>query len=212
MTPLASRARGRTLQERAPCRPAEEVCTTFGSTLGLSHCSPSARWATCAGILSSDPDSSISIPPLTKVTRITEDTNLEFRAEIFNLFNHPNYGLPVSVLTSPQLWTNLGHGWKRATDPIRAQVQLLGQSYWKSERERDWVEIGESRCLFETTLMVELSDCSTKGSPAWRPPRSRAPFSTGSRCGANHPRAWRLPFLAFRARSNAFRRLLQLDD
>ncbi|HEV3483345.1 MAG TPA: carboxypeptidase regulatory-like domain-containing protein [Candidatus Acidoferrales bacterium] len=40
-----------------------------------------------------------------KVTRITEGTNLEFRAEIFNLFNHPNYGLPVPILTSP----NFGH-------------------------------------------------------------------------------------------------------
>lgn len=40
---------------------------------------------------------------VTKVTPITETTNLEFRAEIFNLFNHPNYGLPVAVLTSPIL-------------------------------------------------------------------------------------------------------------
>jgi len=42
---------------------------------------------------------------VTKITRITEGTNLEFRAEIFNLFNHPNYGLPVSILISP----NFGH-------------------------------------------------------------------------------------------------------
>ena len=45
---------------------------------------------------------------VTKVTRITEATNLEFRAEIFNLFNHPNYGLPVSVLTSPNFGQILG--------------------------------------------------------------------------------------------------------
>ena len=45
---------------------------------------------------------------VTKVTRITEATNLEFRAEIFNLFNHPNYGLPVSVLTSPNFGEILG--------------------------------------------------------------------------------------------------------
>jgi outer membrane receptor protein involved in Fe transport len=45
---------------------------------------------------------------VTKVTRITEGTNLEFRAEIFNLFNHPNYGLPVAVLTSPNFGQILG--------------------------------------------------------------------------------------------------------
>ena len=45
---------------------------------------------------------------VTKVTRVTESTNLEFRAEIFNLFNHPNYGLPVSVRTSPNFGRILG--------------------------------------------------------------------------------------------------------
>ena len=45
---------------------------------------------------------------LTKVTRITEGTNLEFRAEMFNLFNHPNYGLPVSILTSRDFGRILG--------------------------------------------------------------------------------------------------------
>ena len=45
---------------------------------------------------------------ITKVTRLTEGTNLEFRAEIFNLFNHPNYGLPVPILTSPNFGQILG--------------------------------------------------------------------------------------------------------
>ena len=49
----------------------------------------------------------------TKRTRIGENTRLEFRTEIFNIFNHPNYlqgsispftpaagNLPVTVLTS----------------------------------------------------------------------------------------------------------------
>ena len=55
---------------------------------------------------------------VTKVTRITEATNLEFRAEIFNLFNHPNYGLPVSVLTSPNFGEILG------TAGIARQIQF----------------------------------------------------------------------------------------
>jgi hypothetical protein len=32
-----------------------------------------------------------------KSTRIAERVNLQFRAEIFNLFNHPNFGLPAST-------------------------------------------------------------------------------------------------------------------
>ena len=35
-----------------------------------------------------------------KVTKISERTSLEFRAEGFNLFNHPNFGLPGQLLFS----------------------------------------------------------------------------------------------------------------
>ena len=38
---------------------------------------------------------------LMKTTVITEHTNLQFRAEFFNIFNHPNFALPNNVLTSP---------------------------------------------------------------------------------------------------------------
>ncbi|HEV2387873.1 MAG TPA: carboxypeptidase regulatory-like domain-containing protein [Candidatus Acidoferrales bacterium] len=36
-----------------------------------------------------------------KDTRLTERARLEFRAEFFNIFNHPNFGLPNSVMSSP---------------------------------------------------------------------------------------------------------------
>jgi hypothetical protein len=32
---------------------------------------------------------------------LTEKTNLRFRAEFFNIFNHPNFGPPTNILTSP---------------------------------------------------------------------------------------------------------------
>jgi len=38
---------------------------------------------------------------LFKIFAITESVKLEFRAESFNLFNHPNFGPPVSDITSP---------------------------------------------------------------------------------------------------------------
>ena len=45
---------------------------------------------------------------LSKVTPIKENMNIEFRAEAFNIFNHPNFALPVAVLTSPQIGQILG--------------------------------------------------------------------------------------------------------
>lgn len=38
---------------------------------------------------------------LVKNTRLTERFNLQFRAEFFNLFNHPNFNLPDNFLGSP---------------------------------------------------------------------------------------------------------------
>ena len=38
---------------------------------------------------------------LMKNTRLTENVNLQFRAEVFNLFNHPNFNLPDNFLGSP---------------------------------------------------------------------------------------------------------------
>jgi hypothetical protein len=35
-----------------------------------------------------------------KETRITERINLQFRAELFNLFNHPNFNYPVTSVFS----------------------------------------------------------------------------------------------------------------
>ncbi|HZN10449.1 MAG TPA: hypothetical protein VFC61_02160, partial [Blastocatellia bacterium] len=38
---------------------------------------------------------------LLKNTALTEQVNLQFRAEFFNLFNHPNFDLPDNFLGSP---------------------------------------------------------------------------------------------------------------
>ena len=37
---------------------------------------------------------------VTKNTKITERFNLQFRAEMFDLFNHPNFGNPLLTTTS----------------------------------------------------------------------------------------------------------------
>ena len=49
--------------------------------------------------------------------RVTEKVGLRFRAEFFNIFNHPNFGNPNNALTSPvfghstqTLASNLGSG------------------------------------------------------------------------------------------------------
>ena len=38
---------------------------------------------------------------LLKTMKLTEDWNLQFRAEFFNLFNHPNFDLPNPFVDSP---------------------------------------------------------------------------------------------------------------
>jgi hypothetical protein len=54
-----------------------------------------------------------------KETRITERINLQFRAELFNLFNHPNFNVPATgvftaggtpVATAGQITTLVGSG------------------------------------------------------------------------------------------------------
>jgi len=57
-----------------------------------------------------------------KNTPIRENVNLQFRAEFFNLFNHPNFGLPDNFLGSPTFGSILS-----ADSPRRVQfgVKLL---------------------------------------------------------------------------------------
>ncbi|HEY6806828.1 MAG TPA: hypothetical protein VI306_24840 [Pyrinomonadaceae bacterium] len=38
--------------------------------------------------------------------RLTENVGLRFRAEFFNIFNHPNFGSPVNTITSPLFGTS----------------------------------------------------------------------------------------------------------
>jgi len=59
---------------------------------------------------------------LVKNTAISEQFNLQFRAEVFNLFNHPNFNLPDNFLGSPTFGQILS-----ARDPRHIQfgVKLL---------------------------------------------------------------------------------------
>jgi hypothetical protein len=41
-----------------------------------------------------------SVTKNTKITKITERFNLQFRTEMFDVFNHPNCGNPVLNVTS----------------------------------------------------------------------------------------------------------------
>jgi hypothetical protein len=38
---------------------------------------------------------------LMKNTKITEALNVQFRAEFFNIFNHPNFALPRNTMSAP---------------------------------------------------------------------------------------------------------------
>jgi hypothetical protein len=53
---------------------------------------------------------------LAKTTRVRENMSLEFRTEAFNLFNHPNFGLP-----DPFLFTGVAG---RITSTVSSARQL----------------------------------------------------------------------------------------
>jgi hypothetical protein len=42
-------------------------------------------------------DQDFSIMKDTQITRISEQFRIQFRAEFFNIFNHPNFSLPTST-------------------------------------------------------------------------------------------------------------------
>jgi len=54
---------------------------------------------------------------------IREDSKVQFRAEIFNAFNHPNFGLPAHTFGGP------GFGIVSASDPGR-RIQLGLRFVW----------------------------------------------------------------------------------
>jgi len=45
---------------------------------------------------------------LAKTTRLTERLRVEFRADAFDLFNHPNFGNPQSLTAASQTTTSTG--------------------------------------------------------------------------------------------------------
>ena len=60
---------------------------------------------------------------LTKKTRLGENRNVEFRAEAFNIFNHPDFDVP-SASTSLYSVTKTGNVIKGVT--VRAPSATLG--------------------------------------------------------------------------------------
>ena len=81
---------------------------------------------------------------ITKNTQISERTSLQFRAEFFNILNHPNFGTPnatvfsgATVNASAGLITRARH--HSPANPIRIEVHLLAElhkSYKALERFR----------------------------------------------------------------------------
>jgi hypothetical protein len=84
---------------------------TIGSSAYQPGCDHSYAYPTCANLLGNDPRNVVIGPGLinmdfsiTKdnhIRRISETADLQFRAEIFNIANHPNYGFPSAGNLAP---------------------------------------------------------------------------------------------------------------
>jgi len=61
---------------------------------------------------------------LFKSTRLTERWNLQFRAEVFNLFNHPNFGVPSPIVLTTSGAPAAAAGLLSATSTSSRQIQF----------------------------------------------------------------------------------------
>jgi hypothetical protein len=98
------------LQDPRPERWFDEGAFTFSSYGSFGN---SGR-----NVLSGPGYSDVSVSVI-KDSRVREGLNLQFRAEFFNAFNHPNFGLPDIFLGSPTLGRIFS-----AEDPRRIQIGL----------------------------------------------------------------------------------------
>jgi len=83
----------------------------FYNAAAPQGCDPSFAFPTCVNLLGTEPRNQVIGPGLinldfavTKdnhIKKISETANLQFRAEIFNLANHPNYAFPIANNLSP---------------------------------------------------------------------------------------------------------------
>ena len=61
---------------------------------------------------------------LSKATMIREGIQLQFRAEVFNIMNHPNFGQPVQQVTSSTFGQILATRATRGDLSSSRQIQL----------------------------------------------------------------------------------------
>ncbi len=65
-----------------------------------------------------------------KMTRLSERWNLQFRSELFNLFNHSNFGLPSPVVLTPSGATASSAGIITTTSTTSRQIQFGVKLSW----------------------------------------------------------------------------------
>jgi hypothetical protein len=104
---------------------------------------PTFPFPTCVNLLGNDPRNAVIGPGLinldfavTKdnhIRKISEAANLQFRAEIFNIANHPNYAFPIANNLSPIDNTGTqtaGFGTLTQTQGSERQIQFALKLIW----------------------------------------------------------------------------------
>ena len=84
--------------------------------------------------------------------RLTESTTLQFRAESFNVANHPNFGLPVADIASANFGRVAQAGSPRL---MQLALKVLFRMDCMGTRSQDlagWQSVAESLWMEETAI------------------------------------------------------------
>lgn len=127
-------------------------CTTTGTTTTRSPGDMSRNSVIGPSFVNTDVS-------LIKNTKITERVNLQFRADAFDVFNHPNFGNPKPYRWLLDIWIDYQHAISERRFRIRSPTSIGTQIGVLSGIDVYWA-------VFPSTTPIPTQD-ATSSKPRW---------------------------------------------